>query len=65
MIEIISHGRDCQPKYKATCCYCGCVFKYNDNDRHGYDCLHQNEYVTCPECYRWLRHHYSKIIKEK
>lgn len=65
MIDIIKHGKYCEQKYIAKCNYCGCKFSYSENERHGYDCLHEKEYVTCPECQKWLLHKYSKIIKKE
>ena len=62
MIEIIKHDISCQPQYKIRCYECYCEFIYNDAERHGYDCLHKDEYVTCPECGKWNLHKFSKKL---
>ena len=61
-MDIIKHGKNFIQKYKATCCYCDCEFTYSENDRHGYDILFPKQYVTCPECHKWLAHRFSKSL---
>lgn len=64
MREVIKHGLYCKPCYIITCHRCECTFVYNGFDRHGYDQLHKDEYVTCPECNKWNLHKYSKPYNE-
>lgn len=67
MIEVFRHSKSYERKYAIYCYACGCGFYYNDNDRHGYDCLYKDRYVTCPECGAWLRHsyHYELVKGDK
>lgn len=61
-MNILKHGKYCIQSYIITCCYCNCEFTYSENDRHGYGTLFDKEYVTCPECHKWLAHKYSKKL---
>jgi len=63
-MNILTHGTTNKQKYKIECYKCGCVFTYAEKDRHGYDNLYKDEFVTCPECNKWLKHSKSKDIKE-
>lgn len=58
MIEVIKHSEQVEPKYIMKCYNCKCIFSYNEHDRHGYDCIRKDEYVTCPECGKWNLHKY-------
>ena len=59
-MDIIEHGKFHQNIYTMKCYKCGCIFKYAENDRHGYDTIPSlaKKYVNCPECDTWCRHCY-------
>lgn len=57
-MDILRHGKHHKNEYTMHCGYCGCIFAYAETDRHGFDLLHDKEYVTCPECNKWLCHEY-------
>lgn len=57
-MDIISHGKFHHNIYRLKCGKCGCIFDYSEYDRHGYAGIHRldKQYVTCPECGKWLKH---------
>ena len=61
-MDIIKHGKYNKQQYRIICERCGCVFTYSQHDRHGYDGIFRNEFVTCPECNKWNEHRNATII---
>ena len=64
-MDIVKHGKFHKNIYQIECNTCHCVFNYADYDIHGYAGIKstENQYVTCPECHKWLRHdRYGKKI---